>query len=625
MVRSDDYYGHAGKKAYRVRDAHPYNYGFWPFAGGAVVPEEAYLGSVNTISALNELHAALFQALITAGLCALTAALYARYRRPYLRWWTVAWLLYLLRIGVIGAFLVVGDARLLFVHQVLTGWTALALLWSAILFSQDRPWRPGYLALALFPLVWSYIAIYEIESFLAAAWPAVLFLSIATLWTGMVFLRHHRRVGSPGARLLAVAFILWSIHHLDYPVLRARGAWNPWGYYIDIALMLSVGVGILRLVIDELGRGLATLSVMSGELRRGDAFASTTDLLARPLSLAGVRGSALFQGSAESGTFTAALGDCASWLDREAQTEVRSAIADALRRRIPVVSKRPVAGGSDYLAVLPLVSGDSTMGALTITGSARDPFTALDDDFLLALGQHVGTALERSELLRRLDERSRELEKLSVHVLRQHEEERRKISLELHDETAQLLAAVKMQVALLQENSPEDQRVRLDRVLALIDQGIRSIRRVSSDLRPPLLDDLGLLPALRALADDFAERTGIAVRVTAGAEPPHLSADAEVALFRALQEALSNIARHAGAKHADVSLFAENDTVILQVRDDGRGFGAATQDGLPGNARIGLSGMRERVAAVGGSMRLRPIDPHGLEVDVRIPAGNATG
>ena len=593
-------------------------------AGGAVVFGEAYLGSVNTISALNELHAALFQALITAGLCALTAALYARYRRPYLRWWTVAWLLYLLRIGVIGAFLVAGDARLLFVHQVLTGWTALALLWSAILFSQDRPWRPGYLALALFPLVWSYVAIYQIESFLAAAWPAVLFLSIATLWTGMVFLRYHRRVGSPGARLLAAAFVLWAVHHLDYPLLRARGAWNPWGYYIDIALMLSVGVGILRLVIDELGRGLSTLSVMSGELRRGDVVASTTDLLARPLSLAGVRGSALFQGSAATGKFTAALGDCAPWLDREAQPEVRAAIADALGRRVPVVSKRSADAASGYLAVLPLVSGDSTMGALTITGSARDPFTALDDDFLLALGQHVGTALERSELLRRLDERSRELEKLSVHVLRQHEGERRKISLELHDETAQLLAAVKMQVALLQENALPEQKARLDRVLALIDQGIRSIRRVSSDLRPPLLDDLGLVPALRALAEDFAERTGIAVRFEAPGDPPRLDGEAEVAVFRALQEALSNVARHAAARRSDVALFADNGSLVLKVRDDGRGLASPTLDGLPENARIGLSGMRERVSAVGGHVLLRPVEPHGVEVDVRIPIAKAS-
>lgn len=568
---------------------------------------------------LSELHATLFQALITAGLCALTAALYVRYRRAYLRWWTVAWSLYLLRIGVIAAFLVAGDSRLLFAHQVLTGWTALALLWSALLFSQDRPWRRWYLALALFPVLWSYVAIYEIESFLAAAWPTVLVLSVATFWTGLVFLNHHRRVESPGARLLAAAFLLWAVHHLDYPLLRARGAWNPWGYYIDIILMLSVGVGILRLVIDELGRGLATLSVMSGELQRGDIIASTNDLLARPLTLSGVQGSALFLGSADTGRFVAGLGACEGWRDGQAVAYVRAAIADALARGAPLVSRHRVDGVSSYVAVLPLFAGPSLTGALVITGDARDPFTALDDDFLLALGQHVGAALERSDLLRRLDDRTRELEKLSVHVLRQHEAERRKISLELHDETAQLLAAVKMQVSLLQESSSAEIRSRLDRVLALIDQGIRSIRRVSSDLRPPLLDDLGFLPAIRALVDDFAERTGIQVSLRTPEARLPLSDDAEVALFRALQEALSNIARHARAARAEVVLSAVEGTAVLRVLDDGRGLGAPILDGLPANAHVGMTGMRERAASVGGRLTVGAAPQGGVEIGIRVP------
>ena len=96
----------------------------------------------------------------------------------------------------------------------------------------------------------------------------VLFLSLATLWTGWVFLQYRRRVDSSGATLLAVAFGLWGLHHLDYPFLRARGAWNPWGYYIDILLMLAVGAGLLLLVLDDLRRGLGALSALSGDLQR---------------------------------------------------------------------------------------------------------------------------------------------------------------------------------------------------------------------------------------------------------------------------------------------------------------------------------------------------------------------
>ena len=85
----------------------------------------------------------------------------------------------------------------------------------------------------------------------------MLFLSLATLWTGWVFCRYRRRVRLQRRALLAVAFGLWGLHHLDYPFLRARGAWTPWGYYIDILLTLAVGAGLLLLVLDDLRRGSA--------------------------------------------------------------------------------------------------------------------------------------------------------------------------------------------------------------------------------------------------------------------------------------------------------------------------------------------------------------------------------
>jgi signal transduction histidine kinase len=289
-----------------------------------------------------------------------------------------------------------------------------------------------------------------------------------------------------------------------------------------------------------------------------------------------------------------------------------------------VTRREDATGRNAYVAVLPLFSGTTPTGALAITGDERDPFTALDDDFLLALGRHVGAALERSDLLRRLAERTKELEVLSGSVLHQHEVERRKISLELHDETAQLFAAVKMQVALLQETASPDQRAKLERVLALIDAGIHSIRRISSDLRPPLLDDLGLLPALRALADEFSQRTGIAVAFDGPQVAVDLPEDAEVALFRALQEALSNVARHAGAARVEVTVAPTPDEVRMTVRDDGRGLSEEIVDGVPVNARLGLSGMRERIASTGGTVRLSSPRGGGAVVEIRVPVGVPT-
>ena len=198
-----------------------------------------------------ELAATLLQGAITIGLAALCAHLYVRYRRPWFGWFAVAWSVYVARLLCILSFLLTGERVWLYWHQVTTGWTALVLLWSAIMFLRQPKARPAYLLLALFPALWSYVAIYQLDNFLWAALPAVLFLSGATMWTGWVFWRHHRIAQSTGARLLAISFFLWGLHHLDYPFLRAQGAWTPWGYYLDISFELLVGFGLVLLVLDD--------------------------------------------------------------------------------------------------------------------------------------------------------------------------------------------------------------------------------------------------------------------------------------------------------------------------------------------------------------------------------------
>jgi hypothetical protein len=140
-------------------------------------------------SARAELAAAFFQGAITLGLALLCTWLYRRYRKPYFGWWAVAWYLYVLRLGAIISFVLTAERYWLYWHQVITGWTALALLWAALVFSQQLRWRRAYLAVVLFPPVWSYAAIYRLDNFLLAALPAVLFLSVATAWTAWALFR----------------------------------------------------------------------------------------------------------------------------------------------------------------------------------------------------------------------------------------------------------------------------------------------------------------------------------------------------------------------------------------------------------------------------------------------------
>ena len=146
------------------------------------------------------------------------------------------------------------------------------------------------------------------------------------------------------------------------------------------------------------------------------------------------------------------------------------------------------------------------------------------------------------------------------------------------------------------------------------------IRNVTNDLRPSLLDDLGLLPALRSMVADYNERRGMDVSLDAATVLPVLSDEAEVALFRALQEALANVARHAPGSPARVRIAACDGAVTLSIGDDGPGF--AADDTLlraEADGHLGLSGMRERITALGGEVSVRAAPGRGAHIEIRVP------
>lgn len=573
-----------------------------------------------TVSAL-ELDAALLQAFLTGVLAIVCAALYRRFRKAYFAWYAIAWMVYALRLGVIISFLLTERRAWLFWHQVLTGWTALALLFAALVFSRGTRWRWRYLAVMLLPLLWSYMAIYRVENFFLAALPAVAFLSLASFWTGIVFLGYRRQVGSRGATVLGVAFLLWSIHHVDYPFLRAQGAWAPWGYYLDIVFVLAAGTGILLLVIDDLSLGLRALSSVTEVLQHRGGSREVLDLiLRRPLTLPAVHGSALYL--REGDKVVGAAGACAAWQGKPLEGEVAGKVAEVVARGRPgVLGGRIVTaeGTYPYAAVLPVSSRADVSGALILVGDARDPFAALDDDFLIAFGRQVGAALENADLGERLQHRTVELARLSQRMVEQHEEERRRLSRELHDETAQVFSAVKMVLAVLRGQVAPELAARLDRTIHLVDTGIRGIRNVVNDLRPSLLDDLGLLPALRSLVAEFQDRSQVRTAFLAPTALPILTKEAELALFRALQEALSNVSRHAEAQRVEVQIDLIKDALVLDVRDDGRGPATTDPAQLERDGHMGLTGMRERITAVGGSVRFEGKPGEGVHVRIRVP------
>jgi PAS domain S-box-containing protein len=222
------------------------------------------------------------------------------------------------------------------------------------------------------------------------------------------------------------------------------------------------------------------------------------------------------------------------------------------------------------------------------------------------------------EALRQSREDVRELS-MAAHSIR--EQEKSRIARELHDELAQALTALKMDVSWLVDQVPSgDKEIadRLTRMQALLDSTVAATRRISADLRPLMLDDLGLVPGIEWLVQNFTQRTGIPCELAIGASDLELQDPHATAVFRILQESLTNVARHAEASLVEVVIERSDACVTLSVRDNGRGFVA----GSPRKPNsYGLLGVRERAHLLGGEARIDSTPGQGTTVEVRIPIG----
>jgi len=196
-----------------------------------------------------------------------------------------------------------------------------------------------------------------------------------------------------------------------------------------------------------------------------------------------------------------------------------------------------------------------------------------------------------------------QLKQLTQRLVSSQEEERARVSRELHDGLSQLLVSTKFRFELAQErvqNGRGDANEAIEAGLAGLSEAISEIRRISHDLRPSLLDNLGLPAALEQLADDFGHRTGIAIHAAIGPLPALAACSATTSLFRVAQEALTNVERHARASQVELTLDSDDETLRLSIRDDGLGMAATG----PLNKGIGLRNMRERVEHHGGSLQV---------------------
>jgi PAS domain S-box-containing protein len=206
----------------------------------------------------------------------------------------------------------------------------------------------------------------------------------------------------------------------------------------------------------------------------------------------------------------------------------------------------------------------------------------------------------------------------ALHALNQRlEEEARRIAHALHDEAGQLLASVYLALAGLAAELPPPARARLAQIRARLEQVEAQLRRLSHELRPTLLDDLGLIPAIEFLGEGISKRTGIPVVVT-GSTGGRLPTQIETALYRTVQEGLTNVTKHAQAGRATVAVQRHPEGIVCSIRDDGRGFEPSDRLAQAGQG-LGLIGIRERVAALGGMLSIVSSPGMGTTLEIAIP------
>jgi signal transduction histidine kinase len=404
-----------------------------------------------------------FQSVVTSVLALACYVLYRRHGGPYFLTWSAAWAVYVVRLACMSAFLVRRDMVWLFIHQAATAVSALLLLVAALQLSRQFRLRPVHALAVPVAVLWAWVTIYGMGSMMVAGITTSVLLSAVTVGTGVVFWRARERVSSRSAAIvLAVVFVVWGLHHLDYPLLRGFGAAVLYGVFADVLVLFAIGLSLLFIVL----------------------------------------------------------------------------------------------------------------------GGERE----------------------------RLASRSAELEQLTRLMLRVQEDERKRIARELHDEAGQVLTAVKIELEL--EGKTE--------AGALVGRALSQVRDLSNLLRPAALDDLGLVDALRALVDDFASRTRIHVAMNLDAATRRLPPDVEVVIYRVVQEALTNVARHAKATDVDVRVVIEPGEVRISIEDNGRGMPV---DASP---HLGWLGMRERVTALGGHLAIGVGAAHGVRLDAQIPLGGTS-
>jgi signal transduction histidine kinase len=548
---------------------------------------------------------------------------YVEVRRRQVGWWTLAY-------GLLTAHQVVE-----LVYAPTPAWFVarhlLVLVPALVLFGsfpENRPRVPlaaaaaagaagAAWALAALRLYWPW------ASLAPSAVAALVFMAVA---------RSYRRAegGRDAATgLVAAGFTLYGWLQLAYPFLRPAGWGSVLGALLGGGFTLILGVGLMlrawhdirefellsaiarvlnrsrnvRDGLQEMLRLLASLlGVESGWvfLRERDRYALATSH-GLPLALAA-------DGAARMG------GECRC-LSMLAAGQLPLAVNIVDCQRLEQIGITPGRHAS-----VPLRASQSTVGLMNLVLPAGHTFGERQLQMLSTVGQQIGLAVERGLLFDEVAAKERTRGELIEKLLTAHEDERRRIARELHDEAGQALTALIVNLELAaQEPSADRLRTQLAQLRELAERTLGDIRRLIYDLRPSILDDLGLAAALRWYAKNLLDPRGIGWTLSVSGVSGRLPAGLETVVFRLVQEALTNVLRHADATTVTVGVAAAGRELHVRIEDNGRGFDSSRPRSGGRTGGFGLLGMQERVELVGGRWEVQSTPGVGTVVSATLP------
>jgi signal transduction histidine kinase len=274
---------------------------------------------------------------------------------------------------------------------------------------------------------------------------------------------------------------------------------------------------------------------------------------------------------------------------------------------------------------VPVKRGERLLGALYVNDEHVDrKFDEADIWLATMFANQAAVAIENARLLNALQQHQDELQRLSVQLMHAQEEERKRISQELHDELGQSLTAMSINLAAMRALPPEELNPmaldRLDETAGLVDETLDRVRDLSLELRPSMLDDLGLVPTLRWYVGSYEKRAGVHVALRTKNLDERLAPEMETLLYRVVQEALTNVARHAQASTVHAQLERTGNLINVLIEDDGIGFDVQQVGVRPASERgAGLLGIRERVVSRNGTLDIDSQPGQGTRLSIQMP------